>query len=37
MGDNQKTPYEPPSIEPIETDGAPIETSAGLTQQQPPT
>ncbi len=27
-----KTPYEAPSVEPIETDGEPISTAAGTSQ-----
>jgi hypothetical protein len=36
MGDNQKQPYEQPSIEPIETDGEPISTSPGNTNSTQP-
>ena len=33
MSDTQPKPYEPPSVEEIETDGAPISTAAGTSQQ----
>jgi hypothetical protein len=29
---DQQAPYEPPSIEPIDTDGEPISTAAGNVQ-----
>jgi hypothetical protein len=29
---DQQAPYEPPSVEPIDTDGEPISTAAGSSQ-----
>jgi hypothetical protein len=31
MSDHQTTPYEPPSVEEIETSGYPISTAAGTS------
>lgn len=35
MSEPQAEPYEAPSIEEIDTAGAPISTAAGLSQQPP--
>lgn len=35
MSDTQPQPYEPPSVEEIETDGAPVSTAPGTTLQIP--
>jgi hypothetical protein len=31
MSDKQTPPYEAPSVEPIDSDGAPIDTTPGLS------
>lgn len=35
MPENEKTPYEAPSVEEIDAGGAPINTVAGLSQPIP--